>query len=287
MTAPGNVPVNVADALVERVVAQVLQSRKYRAVLPHLVAQLARAELAKGRSAKDAVKATKNQLHQSAAAYQSSAMPYPDWLAHLAAIHTQGDDDAWRQALRQIMAHHASTQERLPILDDFYTQIFAHLPPIRTVLDIACGLNPLALPWMPLPPDAHYRAWDIFADQIDFLNRFFALAHLPAQAEQVDALAPETWPLPDQEPVDLAILLKTIPCLEQMDPTAGQRLLDRLPAHHLLISFPVTSLGGRDKGMRPHYEARFARLLADRPWPYKKLPVDQELVYLVWKVQKG
>lgn len=271
------------EALVQQVAAQVQQSRKYRTVLPDLIAQLARAELAKGRSVKEAVKATKNQLHQSAAAYQARAMPYDAWLADLTRLHDQGDESAWRQGLRQIMAHHASTQERLPILEQFYAQVFAHLPPVRTVLDIACGLNPLALPWMPLAPDAHYLAWDIFADQIDFLNRFFALAHLPAHAQQVDALSPHTWPPLPQEPLDLAILLKTIPCLEQMDPAAGQRLLDRLPARHLLISFPVTSLGGRQKGMRQHYEARFTRLLADRSWVYKKLPVDQELVYLLWR----
>lgn len=81
----------------------------------------------------------------------------------------------------------------------------------------------------------------------------------------------------------VAYLLKTIPCLERFDRSAGQRLLERIPARHLLVSFPVQSLGGRDRGMPAHYEARFRALAQGKPWTVRRLSFDSELAFLVTK----
>lgn len=259
------------------VVEAVLSSRKYRAIAPELVEAIAATELAKGRSVKEAVKATKNQLHQSAAAYQSGRMDYSGWLADLRAI--------WpfpaqrRPLLAKLMTAHASTSERLPFLDDFYARIFAHLPPIHSVLDVACGLNPLALPWMPLPSDVTYRAVDIFSDQVAFLNDFFRLAGV----DGVNGMAECRNVLTDcpLDPVDLAFVLKTIPCLEQMERDAGAQLLAQLQARHLVVSFPSRSLGGQRKGMESTYAARFAELSAGWQATVTRLDFANELVFVV------
>nr|HRJ42416.1 hypothetical protein [Caldilineaceae bacterium] len=216
--------------MMREVVEAVLGSRKYRAIAPALVEAIAAAELAKGRTLKEAIKATKNQLHQSAAAYQTGRMDYARWLAELTA--------AWPAPemrgplLAKLMTTHASTAERLPFLDDFYGRIFASLPPIHSILDVACGLNPLALHWMPLPGRVDYRAVDIFSDQMAFLNDFFALAGIDGRAETRNVLTDCPG-----EPVDLAFVLKTIPCLEQMEKDAGSRLVAQLRARNLVISF--------------------------------------------------
>ena len=44
--------------------------------------------------------------------------------------------------------------------------------------------------------------------------------------------------------VDIAFVLKTIPCLEQVDKTAGIELLNQLQARNIVVSFPVHSLAG-------------------------------------------
>lgn len=258
----------------QAVVEAVQNSRKYQAIAPELVAAVAGVELGKGRSHKEAVKATKNQLHQSAAVYQSGRMAYDRWLDELR--DAWPDEAARRPLLRQLMTAHSSTNERLPILDDFYSRIFDLLPPIHSVLDIACGLNPLALPWMPLVPNASYLAVDIFTDQVDFLNDFFSLFPLAGQAETRDVLT--DCPA---EPVDLALILKTIPCLEQMEKDAGRRLLEQVSARYLVISFPSRSLGGRQKGMASTYGARFAQLAAGWDAKITRLDFSNELVFVV------
>jgi 16S rRNA (guanine(1405)-N(7))-methyltransferase len=262
------------DKAIHQIVENVLASRKYQMVAPDLIYAIAAGEVAKGRSPKDAIKATKNQLHQSVAAYQTGRMAYNTWLADLQ--RSYADPKLFQQQLGSIMANHASTAERLPILNDFYRTILADLPPLRSILDVACGLNPLTIPWMGLPAGVDYYACDIYRDQIQFLNDFFRLTAVRGQAEVRNVLAH-----PPTQRVDLALVLKTIPCLEQMDRSAGSRLLDALDARYLLVSFPVRSLGGRAKGMAATYEAHFHALSAGRGWTIKRFEFDGELAFLV------
>jgi 16S rRNA (guanine(1405)-N(7))-methyltransferase len=172
------------------------------------------------------------------------------------------------------MAHHTSTRERLPILDAFYSTLFTGLPPIKSVLDLACGLNALALPWMPLAGDVRYFAYDIYRDQVDFLNRCFPLLSCDGRAQVCDLLQC----CPDK-PADIALLLKTIPCLEQVDKDVGRRLLDGVNAPVVIVSFPVHSLGGHGKGMLDHYERHFYELVAGHPWQIERFVFATELVY--------
>ncbi|HEX2348909.1 MAG TPA: hypothetical protein VHI51_10800 [Ktedonobacterales bacterium] len=248
-----------------QLVAAIQASAHYRSVAEPLIRRLGARELANRRSLKEAIKATKNKLHQVAGAYLDEPR-YDAWLTALRAAYAEGEEAAAqerrRAALRRVMARHASTRERLPILDQVYAETLAGIGPIRSVLDIACGLNPLALSWLPLAEDAEYVACDIYGDMMAFLGGYFALeaAHgrpgLRGLAETRDVIA-----APPERHADLALILKAIPCLEQIDKSAGERLLRATRADHLLVSFPAHSLGGRQKGMLATYEARFHDLM--------------------------
>lgn len=267
--------------------ATILAARKYRAIHPGLARDIAASELAKGRTLKEAVKAAKNQLHQSAAAYLRRNLDYGDALRRLqtaiAAAKRGPDSDpsndpSLRTLLRRLMAAHASTHERLPILDTLYPQLFQRLPPVRSVLDVACGLNPLARPWMPVSPDVPYLAYDIYADQIDFLNRFFDAMGYAGAAAQRNVLEGMSTP-----PADVAFLLKTLPCLEQIENGAGERLLHQVDAPFLIVSFPNQTLGGRKQGMAQHYTSNFLSQIKKAGWQADSLSYPSELLYIVQK----
>jgi 16S rRNA (guanine(1405)-N(7))-methyltransferase len=174
------------------------------------------------------------------------------------------------------MRWHASTRERLAILDEFYSQTLATLPPIRSVLDIACGLNPLARPWMPFSNQVEYMANDIYADLIAFIGEFMRIAGIKGTAELRNVIDD-----PPTRPVDLALILKTLPILEQVDKSAVPRLLDAIQARYLLISYPVHSLGGRSKGMAQAYEAHFQALAAGRDWRVQRFVFATEVAFFV------
>ncbi len=272
------------DEQLDALVAAVLASAKYRHVSPEFVRAIGARELAIRPNLKTAVKATKNALHQAGGAFLDAPIDYNRTLARLREAAQAGlDSERFRDACREAMAGHTSTRERLPILNTFYTTIMATIPPPGRIIDIACGLNPLARPWMPLPTTTEYIACDIYANQIAFLNQYFKLAGIPGRAEVRDVIG-----RPPDEPADLALILKTLPCLETVDKTAPARLLDTIRAPWLLVSFPTQTLCGRRRGessrsMAAHYEAGFRRLLDERGWPAERFEFVTELSFLVNK----
>lgn len=258
----------------DNLVTAVTKANKYQQISPDLIRRIGASELSKRRSQKEAIKATKNKLHQIGGAYQESKIDYARALAQLTAVPT--NPTAFRQTSQEIMSLHASTRERLPILADFYSQIFADLPPIHSVIDIACGLNPLALPWMKLPDDVQYTAYDIYGDMMTFLQRTFDLMGVNGRAEQRDVIGN-----PPTENADLILILKTLPCLEQVDKGAAKQLLDAVNGRYLLITYPAKSLGGRSKGMVAHYEAHFEQVADGRHWHTQRFQFETELAFLV------
>ncbi|MFN3335713.1 MAG: hypothetical protein ACK47M_24705, partial [Caldilinea sp.] len=222
--------------------------------------------------------------------------------------------------LRSIMRSHHSMRERLPFLDDFYRVLFDGIDPVRSVLDLGCGLNPLALPWMHLPADAVYLACDVDHEQIAFLDWWLAHslqcgrafvwnlldgappnavtkfdAELQSRRDAQDKLQ-STLPhseSPLREPlhpcasasevpsIDVVLLLKLAPCLEQLEKGVMQRLLDELTARVLIVSFPAQSLGGRRKGMVETYAAQMDALLTGRDWAVERFEFVSELVFRI------
>lgn len=262
---------------VEQLIRAVRSSVKYRHVCTEVIRHVGERELANRRNLKEAIKATKNKLHQIGAAYLPTQTRYEQWIEELRQAARLGVADL-RTTCARIMSYHASTRERLPILEQFYLTILREIKPAHAVLDIACGFNPLAIPWMGLAPETAYFAYDMYEDLMAFLSQFLNLIGRPGKAEARDVL----YNLPS-ETVDLAYLLKAIPCLEQLEPSAGSKLLEGIPARYVLVSFPVASLGGRDRHMLANYEARFHELIRDKGWAAQRFAFESELAFLVNK----
>jgi len=263
-----------SDEVVAEVVTAVLASRRYRSLHPPLVRRVAGAEAAAARSPAELVKRTKRALHQIFGAYLPTPPRYERLLAELRAASGEADT---RTALRRAMAQHASTRERLDHLESFYAALAARVGTPRSLLDVACGLQPLALPWWGLPAGAEIHAWDIDVALVEFVGASLEQLGLSARAAAVDLLAPPAaWPV-----TEVALVLKTLPCLEQQAPGAGEALLAAIPAPRLVVSFPTRSLGGRHKGMGGTYARRFEALLAARSWSAEAFEAGPELVYVV------
>lgn len=272
---------NQASTL-DELVAAVQKAPRYRTLDSGLVRWIGEQELERRRTLKEAVKSTRSRLHQVAGAYLPNGLDCEDLLRQLEASGRTPEDPDLKAFCLRAMARHASTRERLPILESFFERIFAPLAPLRSVLDLACGLNPLALPWMPLAPHTTYYACDVYTDLADFLNRFLQHIGRRGAAGVCDLTRPLQHP-----PVQVALLLKSLPCLEQLDKNLPERLLEMIPAEVLVVSFPVYSLGGRAKGMPANYGERFERLAATRPWAVERIHFATELVFVVQRKGAG
>jgi 16S rRNA (guanine(1405)-N(7))-methyltransferase len=266
----------------EAVVENVLSSARYRQVCEDTVRRIATQELAKRATLKQTIKAVKSKLHQVYGAYESLSLNYQrayrDLERAFAIAETERDLAEVRFVCHRLLSFHTSTQERLHILDRFFAKTFDRTGVPRVVLDLACGLNPLALPWMNLPDGAAYHAYDIDAKRIAFLNRYFALTHVHGIAHLQDILC-----RPPVERADLALLLKSSACLEQQQKGSTLDLLDALNVSWVVVTFPVKSLGRREKGMAKHYEDAFFNMVADRTWPVTRIAFATELAFIVDK----
>jgi len=256
------------------IVERVLRSSRYRDVDPALLHRLAGEELSRARNADDAVKRVKRRLHQAVGAFRG-------------ATRSSGIADAWsgdlsepafRAACADALRGHASTRERVPHLDAFYAGIWAVGGVPGRLLDLGCGLGPLALPWMGLPDAATYVAFDVDRRPLVAVAGFLELVGQSHRVEVRDLVAD-----PPSDPGDVALLLKLVTTLDRQDPDAATRLLRGLNVRHAVVSFPARSLGGRGKGMERSYRDRLDRLVAEagRVRAVAEVSVPNELVFVL------
>lgn len=258
------------------IVERVQRSPRYRDVDPGLLARLAAEELPRSRSADDAVKRVKRRLHQAVGAFRGQHRQDP-----LDGVREAWDGDltepAFRAACADVMRSHASTRERLPHLDTLYMRVWDTTGVPATLLDVGCGLGPLALPWMRIG-HATYLASDVDQGPLGTVEAFFQMIGQPHEVRAVDAVAA----IPGA-PADVALLLKLVPTLDRQDAGAAARLIRGLHVRHAVVSFPIRSLGGRGKGMERTYRERFDRLVDDagRVSAVAEASVSNELVFVL------
>jgi len=267
-------------------------TKKYAAVYQPLVERL---EAENGhKKGPDSIKAVKTKLHQLYGAYtQDNA--YKKAAVIISALEAESarcceEPDSARHCEERsdeataasLLSLHASTKERLLYYAEFYNFIFSHTGLIESVLDIGCGYNPFSIPLMPAANLNAYHAYDIDMRVADLLNRFFACMRLPPLAKCADLAVH----IPRQR-ADIALMCKLVPVLEAQAPGSGYRLARELNTRHLLITYPLKSLGGREKGMAKHYAAAFEKALADGELGEFELVADgiagAELLYLLRK----
>jgi 16S rRNA (guanine(1405)-N(7))-methyltransferase len=221
-----------ADDLAQRI----LSSAKYRSLDQALVHRVATEAAQRCRDRAQAVKYAKRKLHQAFGAFLNGS-PAPAVNAMVEAVRAGADP---RVAALAAMRTHASAAERVDWLEPFYLQVAEWCGTPGSVVDLACGLNPLAIPWMLLAPDTSYRAYEIDRDVVAALAGLDDVLPVTVAASTCDLVAAAP-------PVsaELTLLLKTVTTLEQQDAGAAARVLSEVDSAHVVVSLPRRSLSGR------------------------------------------
>jgi len=262
----------------DAIIQSILSSRKYRALgipdatLRDLVAQ----EEGRGRTPRQVEQAVREKLHNIVAPYLGD----PDYAAaglRLQAAFDSHDPQQVKAECRALLAAHASTRERLAALDDFYPRLFAVTGQLRVVLDLACGLHPFGLPWMGLPREACYYAYDLHQPRIDLINRFLELSGLPRLAFHQDILVE-----PPQIQGDVAFFFKEAHRFEQRQRGCNRDFWQALQVRWLLVSLPASNLTGR-RDLADRQRALVARTLEGLDWPVIEIRLLDELIFCIHK----
>ncbi len=267
----------VEEKRVTAVVEAIKRSRKYGDTSEETIRALAVAAVHHHKKPKAAIKAVRKQLHGIMAPYLGDP-DYDEALARLTAVFAANDQEQIKATCADILDTHLSTRERQPLLPAFYDEIFAVTGKPKRLLDIACGLNPLAFPWMGLDTDTELYAYDIHEPRIEFLNGYFELQGLRPLAKVQDI----AYRFPEEE-ADVALFLKEMPRFSRHYGELGRPLLEALRVRWLVVSFPaVSARGGRRLDGR--YREFMHQLIEGHNWPITEMLFGDELLFCVQKM---
>jgi len=174
----------------------------------------------------------------------------------------------------KLLETHSSTAERLefyPILKEKLNKIG-----VRSILDLGCGLNPIAL----ASPQIKYFASDIQEDELTLIDKFFKKHNIKGKVFVYD-LRKISNDLPE---ADICILFKILDLLDNKKKRGKltEKILKKVPCKKILVSFSTRKLSGKPM----NYPKRFwfENVLEKLKFDYKKFESKNEVFYLIEKI---
>ncbi len=169
-----------------------------------------------------------------------------------------------------ILNQHASTRERSIDYEEIKS-IIKNLN-LKSILDLGCGLNPLAI----ASPETKYYAYDIKEEDLNIVREFFKKEGIKGEVHNKDIRLTENFPK-----VDLCIIFKVLDILGDNRNETTRRLLTTIQSNFFLISFATRTLSG--KPMNSPYRRWFEKILNELKYPYEVKRMKQEVVYIISK----
>ena len=269
---------------------EIINSKKYARVCETVIRRVCREESAKYEKKAERVKAVKKKLHAIYGAFLTDN----DIKKMAAAFENAGireetsgktsnfnideifiTDDEIKKFSSALLKLHVSTSERLKALPEFYAFISEHAPGDR-IVDLGCGFNPFAVPWIKPRPSA-YLAIEIDTLAAAFINRYFRALKLPDECECIcmDLMA-ET----PRTAADTAFMMKLAPVLESQKAGRALEIMEVLNAERIVVTYPLKSIGGKQKGMGINYARAFEEMVDGKFIIKAKTAIGDELVYV-------
>lgn len=174
------------------------------------------------------------------------------------------------QNITALLASHASTAARIvdyPLI----RRELAHRN-IRSILDLGCGLNPLAL----AKKGMRYTAVDIREDELRLIQRFFKERHIQGTTLLCDL----SRSLPDVPPHDACLLMNVLEVIEtnKRIHERTHTILSSIPARFFFITFSTRTLSG--KRMRFPSRLWLERLLTHLNFRWHTHHLSTEILYI-------
>lgn len=259
--------------LIEKIVEEIKLSNKYKGINEKTILEVAKIELPKYRNEKDLIKAVRNKLHQIYGAFldRKDIIKVKDLLLEL----EMGDKDV-KEVAREILKLHQSTRERIDIYEDVYREIFETTRKPKSILDLACGLNPFSIPFMNIEGPILYYAYDIDSTLIESINKFLDILSYPRLAKRKDILFEDI-----EDQADICFIFKFLPLAERIKKGFSLKLLGSLNSKFLIVSFPTKSISGREKGMSENYSKIFEPILQEKHKIIRKFIYKNEMFYIL------
>ncbi len=262
---------------IEQFIQEIRSSRKYKhlalpdSTLYHLINQ----EASRFSKPEEAFQSVRKKLHTIVAPYLGE----PDYSLLQQEFHAAaGNRSRLKELCLQTLTTHASTRERIPFQQEFYSALFQKTGQPPVLCDLACGFNPFAFPWMTLPESTVYYAYDIHGPRVSLINTFFQAWGIQGQAIQQDILVE-----PPTQKADMALFFKEAHRFEERRKGCNRSFWQALNVRYLLVSLPSRNLTathcilGRQRDL-------VRRTLEGLSWPVEEIIFPDEIVFCIQPV---
>ena len=173
-------------------------------------------------------------------------------------------------SFEELLKSHSSTSERL----SFYPTLKKLIKDlnINSILELGCGLNPLAL----ADKDLIYHASDINEKELEIIKRFFKKNKVKGNVFVYDLRKIKR----DLPSADICLIFKVLDLLPSRKKTT-EEIFDKINSKYFLISFSTRKLSG--KKMNRPTRIWFEKILEKKNLKYEKIIFTNEIFYLIAK----
>jgi hypothetical protein len=184
------------------------------------------------------------------------------------------------EANDRILEAHKSTNERLQYYDLVYKKIFEITGIPKSIVDLACGLNPFSYPYLGCKPD--YLACDISDEDLKFIAEYFKAMNINGKTLRIDLVKDNNDVICITKGKDVCFLFKALDTLEAAKRNISRELLKNVQSSHAVVSFATKSIGGR-KSIRKERRAWFEKIVAKNGWKSSVFELPNEIFYIIQK----
>jgi len=138
--------------------------------------------------------------------------------------------------IKALLETSSSTRERISIYP-FIIDIITNLS-IKTILDLGCGINPIAL--AEKLPQIKYYSYDIDFNNIEAVRIYFGKKGVNGEARILDLRKDNVLPKSD-----MCIMFKFLDIIEKKGHKKAEEIIKSINSKYLLISFSTKTLSGR------------------------------------------
>lgn len=175
-----------------------------------------------------------------------------------------------KNEISSLLQTHSSTAERINNYG-LIRDVLGRLG-VRSILDLGCGLNPIAL----ASKGTKYYASDINSGDLSIVSEYFRKKGIVGLTFVLDIRHIKD-PLPE---TDVCLMLKL---LDVVDPkhTLSEEILKKIPSKNLIVSFSTKKLSGKKMNFPKRFW--FEKLLNKLQYKFQILESENELFYVIEK----
>ncbi len=180
------------------------------------------------------------------------------------------DKENWRGLLES----HSSTRERIENYPELKEIIYGLN--VKSILDLGCGLNPIAI----AKQGIEYYASDINQEILGIIEEFFKKERITGRTFVYDLRKIGD----DLPPADLGLLLNVFDVVEKRGHKLAEKILLSLKCKYIIASFSTKTLSG--KPMNHPQRGWIERLLGRLGWKFDIKKMKNEVFYIIGPVRQ-